>query len=272
MDDLDDLADVRVEESRVLGVRDHEPGGPLGDGGPDRVRLRVPLLACVDRDHLVTGGGGSSAVAGVGEDGRNDLVSRPFAARGVIRAHHAGVRIDALRAAGGLEREAAHAGDLSEHPLEAVEHLEHPLNRLVVLERMQVGDLRRANQLLVDLWAVLHRAGPEAEVDVDVVSERLLREAEIVAEDLRLAQLGQSWWLRAPERLRNPRRRIAGGRADRVLDLRDEQAALVWARELEQDRLVPARLVKGAQRHRSTSASSAARRSMSPFVCTSVTQ
>ena len=45
----------------------------------------------------------------------------------------------------GWKREPGQAGDLAQHPLEAVEDLEHPLHRLLVLERMEVGDLRRAD-------------------------------------------------------------------------------------------------------------------------------
>ena len=109
-------------------------------------------------------------------------------------------------------------------------------------------------------------------MDVDVVSERLLRQPEVVAEHLRLAQLGKRRRLRAAQLGREAGERVADRRPELVLDLRDEEPAFSRARELEQDGLVPARLVEGAERHRSTSASSSARRSMSAFVCTSVTE
>ena len=142
VDEVDDLVDVRVEEPRVLGIRDHEPRRPLGQRRLDRLGLGIAHVAGVHRDHLVAGGRGARAVAGMGEDRGDDLVPVPLAACLVVGLHHAGVRVDGLRAAGRLEREPAHPRDLAEHALEAVEDLEHPLNRLVVLERMEVGDVR----------------------------------------------------------------------------------------------------------------------------------
>jgi hypothetical protein len=179
--DLDDLVDVRVEEARVLGVRDHQAGRPLGDRGPDRLRLRISLLPRIDRDDLVSGRGRSGAVAGVGEDRRDDLVSLTLSACSVVGTHHACVRVHPLRAPARLEREATHPRDLAEHPLELVEDLQHSLDGLVVLERMQLGDVRGSDELLVHLWAVLHGARAEPEVDVDVGSQGLLRKAQVVA-------------------------------------------------------------------------------------------
>ena len=54
-----------------------------------------------------------------------------------------------------------------------------------------VGHLRQPGQLLVHLGAVLHGAGAESEVDVDVGAHGHLREAQVVTQHLGLAELGQ---------------------------------------------------------------------------------
>src|SRR3990172_2329908 len=91
-------------------------------------------------------------------------------------------------------------------------------------------------------------------------------------EHLRLAELGESRGLGAAQSPRDRRDAVPDRRRDLLLDLRDDEAPLPLARHLEDDRLVPARLMEGAKGHRSTSSSSAASRSTSAFVWISVTQ
>ena len=103
VDDPDDLVDVGVEQPRVLGIGDHQPGRALGDRLADRVGLGVAVLAGIDGDHLVAGRRRARAVARVREDRRDDLVALGLAPGGVVGAHHARVRVHALRPAGRLE-------------------------------------------------------------------------------------------------------------------------------------------------------------------------
>src|SRR3990172_5116838 len=91
-------------------------------------------------------------------------------------------------------------------------------------------------------------------------------------EHLRLAQLGESRRLGAAQSRRDGGDAVPDGRRDLLLDLRDDEAPLPLARHLEDDRLVPARLMEGTKGHRSTSSSSVASRSTSAFVWISVTQ
>ena len=94
-----------------------------------------------------------------------------------------------MRAATRLEDELVHAGEAAEDQVEAVHELEHALQRLVGLVGVQLRDLGPRDELPGEPRVVLHRARAE-EADAHH-SERLLREVEIVAQDLGLGQLGQ---------------------------------------------------------------------------------
>ena len=74
-----------------------------------------------------------------------DLVPlRELAARGVVRARDARVQVRRVGAAAGLEHEPVHPRELAQRLLEAADDLEDPLQRLLVLVRMQLGDERAA--------------------------------------------------------------------------------------------------------------------------------
>ena len=83
-------------------------------------------------------------------------------------------------------------------------------------------------------------------MDVDVDPERLLREAQEVAQHLRLRELGQPRRVGAPQ-LRGKVGEPVAGRGHVGLGLRQQDAPLAGARLLEHDRLVPAGLVEGAE-------------------------
>ncbi len=116
-------------------------------------------------------------------------------------------------------------------------------------------------------------------MDVDVLAERLLREPQEVAQDGRLRQLRQRGRGRAAQRRRNRREAVADRGGDARLGRGHVEAALARARLLVQERLVPGGLMEGTQVrpgwHARSYAMAAARasasRSMSAWVCTSVT-
>ena len=106
---------------------------------------------------------------------------------------------------------------------------------------------RGADELVVDLRGVLHRAGALADVDVEVGAEVLLREAQVVLQHAHLADLGQGGRRRAAEAGGQLGDDVADGVAHAGLDGGHEHAALAGRGELEDDRLVPARLVEAAE-------------------------
>src|SRR4029077_15114915 len=115
----------------------------------------------------------------------------------------------------------------------------------------------------------------EAEMDVDVLPERLLREPQEVAQDGGLGQLRQRGRDRAAQPGWDRREAVADRLRDARLRRGHVEAALARARLLVQEGLVPGGLMKGAEMHARSYALAAARapgsRSMSAWVCTSVT-
>ena len=143
--------------------------------------------------------------------------------------------------------------------------LEHALQRLVVLVGMQLGDLGPRDELAREPRVVLHRAGAE-EADAHH-PERLLREVQVVAQDLGLRQLRQ---LRAARRGAAPSGTSVGRVADRVASTSGSTSAKTTPRRpgrahLHHERLVPDGRVVAAERHASTSSSAATSRSMSAW-------
>ena len=209
-----------------------------------------------------------------------------FAARLVVRADHRDVRPDRLGATAGLQRDAAHAGDLGEHPLGLPDDLEHALHAGLVLQRVQLGEVGGADDRLVHLRRVFHRAGALADVDVEVGAEVLLAETQVVLEHAHLADLGQRGRRGAAQGCGERGDDIADGFAHAGFRTADEHAALAGRVEFEDDRLIPARLVEPPQRGlgcdgeahafcsfccASAAPSTAARSSMSVWVFCSVT-
>ena len=86
-----------------------------------------------------------------------------------------------------MQGDEVHSGDLREHLLELVGEREHALRGLVRLARMEVGEER--GSAVVDLGVVFHRARPER-IHPSVHRVVELREVRVVADDLRLGQLG----------------------------------------------------------------------------------
>ena len=84
-----------------------------------------------------------------------------------------------------------------------------PCRVVLVLQRMQLGHAVHADQLLVHLGRVLHGAGALADVARQVHAQRLLREAQVVAQHLVLAELRQRRRLGAPHALGHEGARVS---------------------------------------------------------------
>ena len=204
MDEIDEFGDALVVDAGVFRVGDQQPGGARRDGAPERFEVGRAVGAGRERDHFVAERGGRAGVGGVGEDGGDDLVAlRSLAARLVPGADHGDVSVDGLAAAGGRQAEGVHAGDGFEVFARVVNDFQDPLQRVLVLAGMKLRELRRTHELFVNLGVVLHRAGAKADVGVQIGADGLLREAQIVPQQLHLRDLGQPRRTFALQRLRD---------------------------------------------------------------------
>ena len=119
-----------------------------------------------------------------------------FAAVGVEGAGQQQAGELAVRAGGRLEADVGQAADLGQGLLQQPHQLERALGAPRVLRRVQPGVAGQRRDPLVEARVVLHRAGAER-VEAGVEVEVAAREAVVVADDLRLGDLGQ------PRRLRS---------------------------------------------------------------------
>ncbi len=246
--DLDVLVDLRVVDAGVLGVGDHAAHGLLGHGRLEGLEVRVAVLVGHHGDDLEAGHHRRGGVAGVREDRRDHLAALVELALGLeVAAHDARVGEHRVRAAAGLQREGVHAADRLQVLAGVVDDLEQALHRLLVLPRVHVGGLVPADQLLVHLGAVLHRAGALADVAAEVHAERHLRVAQVVAQHLVLRHLGQLGGGRAAHPRGDVARGLTHSRGHVVFGERHEDAALAGRALLHDERLVPARGLVVAQ-------------------------
>ena len=148
-----------------------------------------------------------------------------------------GVGVRGVGAAARLEDELVHPGEAAEDQVEPVDELEHALQRLVVLVGVQLRDLGPRDELPGEPRVVLHRAGAE-EADAHH-PERLLREMEVVAQDLGLGQLGQLGRRVPAQRLRERARPGRRPRPHLGLDVVEDDAAPARPAHLHHERLVP---------------------------------
>ena len=164
---------------------------------------------------------------GIGNDDPAPL--RCLAALRVIGLEHEERRELGLRAGGWLQRHVIHPRDLREHLLELVGEREHALRGPVRLAGVQVREQRGG--AIVHLRVVFHRARSKwVHPCVDGVVQ--LREVRVVADHLRLHELGQ-WQRRlALELFRDLRDRVGA----------DVSTRAAGSRELEEQRLERLRL------------------------------
>ncbi len=242
---VDPLRDLRVVDAHVVRVADHQRGRPVGDCGPQRLERRVAVLLERQRDDVEPGRRRGRGVARVRLDRRDHLGAlRELAARRVVGAGHAGVRVGRVGAAAGLEHELVHARELAQDQVEPVDDLERALQRVRVLVRVQLRRSRAGatssspRRGLYFIVQVPKRLTP-------IIPSVICDEVQVVALHLELGQLGQR---RAPSARRMP----AGTRPCDVAAARraraKQDAAAALAAELHHERLVPdGRVVLRAQ-------------------------
>jgi hypothetical protein len=136
----------------------------------------------------------------------------------------------AVRPGRRLQRNRRQPRNLGQHLLQLVQQLKQPLDRVVRLQRVQVGDPRQSRHPLVPLAVVLHRATAQRiEVRIDRhVEGRKVRE---VADDFRL---GHFWQGRRLVRKRLGRQQFLR-RRHRDVALRQSPRAAPGLGEFEQE-------------------------------------
>ncbi len=108
----------------------------------------------------------------------------------MVLVHDGGHGENRVRARAGLKREPVQSRDLPKEQIQLVHHLQRTLHGAFVLVRMDVLRLRGGRDLLVDLGIVLDRAGPLADIDVQVGSQILLRKTQEMLQHSHLPYLG----------------------------------------------------------------------------------
>ena len=197
VDDLRDLLDVLVEQPERVRVREHQARDVVAGLRAQVVDVDAAALVGADLDDLVAGHRHRRGVGAVGGVGREDL-GAVLAAVLVVGAgeQHAGEL--AVRAGARLEADVREARDLAQRLLELVHQLQRALGALGVLRRVQAGVAGQRGDALVQLRVVLHRARAER-VEAGVEVEVALGEPVVVADDLRLGDLGELGRLGAAE-------------------------------------------------------------------------
>ena len=187
--EVGDRLDLRVEQADGVGVGHHEDGRLVVEVGLEVLDVHQALRVALDRDRLEPREVRRGRVRPVGAVGHQDLGPLlPLVAEVGRRAEQGGQL--SLRPRRRLEADGRQAGDLGEHPLHVEEDRQDPLERRLILVRMQRRDARQARQPLVPLRVVLHRARAErVEVPVDRHVQR--RQVRVMPDDVQLAELRQ---------------------------------------------------------------------------------
>ena len=175
--------------------------------GAQVVDVDAAALVGGELDDLVAGHRhrrGVGAVGGVGGQHLGPLL----APVGVVGAGQQQAGQLAVRAGGRLEADVRQAADLRQRALQQPHQLQGALGALRVLRRMQPRVAGQRRHPLVEPRVVLHRAGAER-VEAGVEVEVAPRDAVVVADDLRLGDLGQLGGLLAQQAASGSARRAA---------------------------------------------------------------
>jgi len=116
VDDVGDLGDVALEEADRVRIGEHECGGVLADGRPERVEVDATVVAGGEFDHVVAGGRGGGEVRPVCRRGDHHLRAVGTVVF-VIRLRHEDPGELTCRARRRLEGDGVHATDLGEDVL-----------------------------------------------------------------------------------------------------------------------------------------------------------
>ena len=187
VDDVRDLLDVLVEQSERVRVGEHQAGDVVARLGLEVLEVDAAARVGADLHDLVAGHRHRRRVGAVRGVGRQHLGARLAAVLVVgARQQHAGEL--AVRAGARLQRDVRQPGDLGERALQLPHQPQRALRAPRVLERVQARVAGQRGDPLVQLRVVLHRARAER-VEAGVEVEVALREAVVVADDLRLGDL-----------------------------------------------------------------------------------
>jgi hypothetical protein len=201
------LDDLRLEHPEGVWDGDHERGHVASVEVPREHRqVERPLGRRRDLHRLETGENRRSRVRAVGRVRYQYELPMLAPVHECLADHqHSGEL--AVCSCGGLQRHLGHAGHCDKRLLQLPHEREGPLNLVLGLEGVELGDAGQAGQLLVDARVVLHRAGTErVEPFVDAVVP--LRQTREVAHDIDLAYLGHPLDLAAQKGGRQGRRGI----------------------------------------------------------------
>ena len=172
MDDIGDLEDMLFEDPEGVRIREHEREGLVPRRGPEGLQID-PAVLRRNLDDVVPEHARGREVRPVGGVGQDDLVARlPSVA--MIRGGDEETRVFPLSPGRGLQRDRVHAGDFRQDPLQFVEEAQRPLDRGLVLVRMDPRDGREGGELFRELRVELHRARSER-IESRVDSEVHLR-------------------------------------------------------------------------------------------------
>ena len=165
----------------------------------------------------------------------------------------------------GLKRILVHARNLAHHPAEIVDYLQYALHGPVVLERMQITNLRPAGHQLVHPRAVLHRAGARAGVGRQVEAQRHLGQPQVVAKNLYLGKLWKVRRQRPAHALRDGSQRVSDAIDYGRTRLIHQDTTFAGASQVADDGFIPASgmVVARICRQLSTSERATARLSIS---------
>ena len=159
--DLGEPVDVGVEDTGVLGVVDEQACCPFGHRRLEGLELDVPLRPDRNLDDLEARGRGRGRVRRVGGERGDHLVALVVTAARVVRLHDQDVGEDRVRAALRLQSDLVHPGERLQAFAELPQQLQQALDGLGRLVRMELGELRRPRDLLVDHWRVLGGRGAD---------------------------------------------------------------------------------------------------------------
>jgi len=169
MNEVNEFIDPRVVYPGVFRIGDQQRSSSLGEGGFQCPRFRVAIFIRIQGNYLIACYFGAGSIRGVREDGRDHLIALlSFVAGGMISPDHGHIGIDRSRSSSRLQGEAIHAGDLFEQLLQPVHDFQDPLNRDLILQRVEINELGRTGELVVDLRAVFHRTGALPDIDVQI--------------------------------------------------------------------------------------------------------
>ena len=175
MDDICDLPDPRIVQAGIFRIGDHQRSGMFAYCCLQSLDVRISVFAGHQRNDLVPGSCSGPGVPRMGEHSRDDLVADfTLSPCFVVGAYNGDIGKQGLRSPGGLQRKSVKPGNLFQILTGLVVYLKNTLHCAFTLIGVELRHFGAAHKLLVDLWTVLHRAGTEPDINIEIGSDRLL--------------------------------------------------------------------------------------------------